>query len=151
MDTADPLNSRASELVEAAQAFRAAAEQPTSLAVAHNSLASLEEALQALSAAWYQLAANRSPGSVEACHRSTSEASSSPHVTGLSREREARVTGTLHDVAAAFASCARACREGRARVTPIIARRTSAGRVDERGRSGEPSWFESQRRMERVP
>jgi hypothetical protein len=34
--------------------------------------------------------------------------------------------GTLHHVAAALARCARACRDGRATVTPTIARRVAA-------------------------
>jgi hypothetical protein len=45
----------------------------------------------------------------------------------LSREQEVRLVGGLHDVAAAFARCARACREGGSAVSPVIARRRSSG------------------------
>jgi hypothetical protein len=47
------------------------------------------QALQLLSASWYRLAADAARGE------------------GLSREQEVRLTGALHDVAAAFARCAR--------------------------------------------
>jgi hypothetical protein len=103
MDTADSLTTRASELLEDARRFRAAAAEPSCHAEAPDALNSLEEALQVLSAAWYQLAADASPGLVER----------------RSREQEVRLKGALHDVAAAFARCARACREGRSQVTPI--------------------------------
>jgi hypothetical protein len=43
-------------------------------------------------------------------------------------EQEVRLTGALHDVAAAFARCARACRQGGSTVTPIISRRIDDGR-----------------------
>ena len=95
MDTPKLLHARASELAEAARTFHTAAGQPGSHAGAPGSLESLEEALQALSAAWYQLAADPSPGI---------------------REDEVRLIGTLHDIGDAFARCARACRHGRSRL-----------------------------------
>ena len=109
MDIADRLNTRASELLEDARKFQSAAAQPGSHVDAADALAALEEALQVLSAAWYQVAADGLPGS-----------------DGLPREQEVRLMGTLHDVAAAFARCARVCREGRSEVTPIVARRLAA-------------------------
>ena len=130
MNTPNLLHDRASELAEAARTFHTAAAEPGSHAGAPASLQSLEEALQVLSAAWYQLAADASPGIVERRGGRASESLSWPHVDGLSREDEVRLTGTLHDVGAAFARCARACREGRSRVTPVIAR------------GGEVSWLE---------
>jgi hypothetical protein len=145
MNTPDPLHDCASELVEAARAFHAAAGQPGSYATAPNSLASLEEALQALSAACYQLAADASPGIVERRRGPVSEARSSPPVEGLSREQEVRLMGTLHDVAAGFARCARACREGRSTITPIITRRIT-GEADDQRRGDDLSCFESRRR-----
>jgi len=84
-------------------------------------LETLEEALQALSAAWYQLAADASPGIVEQRRTVDSEPPSWRRFDGVSREQEVRLMGTLHDVAAAFARCARACRDGRPTVGPIIA------------------------------
>ena len=93
MESEDRLNTRASELLEEARRFQSAAAQPGCHVDAPDALASLEEALQLLSAAWYQVAADGSPGIVE---------------------REA-----LQDVAAAFARCARVCREGRSKVRSI--------------------------------
>jgi hypothetical protein len=127
MNSADRLNERASRLVEDARAFQAAAEQPGSHSAAPDSLASLEEALQALSAAWYRLAADTSPRIAERQRRIGSGAPSPQRVDGLSREQEVRLVGTLHDVAAAFARCSRACRVGRSTAKPIIARRVTAG------------------------
>jgi hypothetical protein len=135
MNTAGILHDRASELVEAARAFHAAAERPASHATAPDSLASLEVAMQVLSAAWYQVAADAAPGI----------AARPPRVDGLSREQEVRLVASLHDVAAAFARCARACREGRTTVAPLIARRATTGPTEDGGRGGELSWFEGRR------
>jgi len=120
MNTADSLHGPASALLEAARAFHAGCEQPTSHAAAPNSLASLEEALQVLSAAWYQLAADVSPRSVDHRRGGGAGADSPPQLDRLSREQEVRLMGTLHDIAAAFARCARACRAGR--TTPAKSR-----------------------------
>jgi hypothetical protein len=148
MNTADVLYARASELVEAARVFHAAAERPGCHATAPDSLASLEEALQVLSAAWYQLAADASPGIVERRRGRGSEAREWPRVDGVSREHEVRLMGTLHDVAAAFARCARACREGRSTVTPIIARRVAGD--DRRHGDDFPRFQRHERPRERV-
>ncbi len=123
MSTIDPLQRRASELVEAARAFHESAQQPGSHVVAPAVLESLEEALQVLSGASYQLAADASPRIIERRHERGAGTHFRSRVDGLSREQEVRLMGTLHDVAAAFARCARACREGRSTVTPIIVRR----------------------------
>lgn len=148
MNTADPLHDRASELVEAARPFHTAAEQPGSHAAAPDSLASLEEALQVLSAAWYQLAADASAGIVARRRGRGSAARAWPRVDGVSREHEVRLMGTLHDVAAAFARCARACRDGRSTVAPIIAGRAAG---DGRRHGGEfPRFQRHERPRERV-
>jgi hypothetical protein len=56
--------------------------------------------------------------------------------------------GTFHDVAAAFARCARACREGRSTIMPVIARRATG---DDRRRSDEfPRFQRYERPSERV-
>jgi hypothetical protein len=124
MTSENQLDDAASALVEGAQAFLRAAEQHGSHRDAPAALDSLQEALQLLSGAWYRLAADAAPGA------------------GLSREQEVRLTGALHDVAAAFARCARACREGQATVTPIVSRRSD---------HGDLSWFSSRAaRAERV-
>jgi hypothetical protein len=127
MNTTDPLQRRASELVKAAHAFHKSAEQPGSHVVAPAVLESLEEALQVLSGAWYQLAADASPGIIERRQEPEVAAHSRSRVNGLSREQEVRLMGTLHDVAAAFARCARACREGRSTMTSMVVRRTADG------------------------
>jgi hypothetical protein len=96
-----------SALVEAARAFHRAVEAPGSHRAAPEYLASQQEALQVLSAAWYRLA-------TDAVARDASR-------SRLSREQEVTLIGALHDVAAAFARCARACRQGESTVTPVIA------------------------------
>jgi hypothetical protein len=146
MNSPSQLHDRASDIVEAARAFQTAAEEPASRASAPHSLAALEEALQALSAAWYRLAAGASPGIVERRCGRGSEAPSWPRSDGLSRDQEVRLMGTLHDVAAAFARCARACRAARSGVTPIIAGRGAASRADGRGDGKEFPHFQRHER-----
>jgi hypothetical protein len=127
MTSPDPVRKAVSALVEAAQAFDRAAEARGSHSAAPDSLACLQEALQALSAGWYRLAA---------------DAGASMPRGDLSREQEVRLIGALHDVAASFARSARACREGRLTVTPVIRRMPAEpggdGHVDD-----EASWFAS--------
>jgi hypothetical protein len=118
MTSPDPLLDPVSALVDAADEFHRAAAIRGSHRAAPDALASLREGLQLLSAAWYRLAADAVPGA-----------------SRLSREQEVRLIGALHDVAAAFARCARACREGGATVAPVIARE-----LDDSG-----SWFASRR------
>lgn len=125
MTTTSRLHHSADGLVEAARAFQAAADQPGSQAGASDSLAAMEEALRLVSAGWYQLAAAGSPAMVRRGAGRGSEAASRPPVEGRSREQEVRLTETLHDVAAAFARCARSCRQGRSLVNPILARRVA--------------------------
>jgi hypothetical protein len=131
MEPGEDLSRRASELLEDARRFQSAAAQPGCLIATRDTLASLEEALQVLSAAWYQVAADASP--VERRPGPGAEALSPPWSDGLSREQEVRLIGALHDVAAGFARCAKACREGRSAVTATIARRAAATRADNRG------------------
>lgn len=127
MSSSDPLSDQASALLDAAQAFGRAAETRGSHTATPESLAMLQEALQALSAGWYRLAA---------------DAGASTSRGDLSREQEVRLIGAMHDVAAAFARCARACRQGHSAVAPVIAARGPAETwpVD-RG----VSWFASRR------
>jgi len=137
MELGEDLSRRASELLEDARRFQSAAAQPGCHITVPDALGSLEEALQVLSAAWYQLAADASPGIVERRRNRGSEAPSPLRGDRLSREQEVLLIGTLHDVAAGFARCARACREGRSTVTPIIGRRGAASPVDDRRRWNE--------------
>ena len=121
MNSASQLRNCASDVVDAARRFEAAAQTPDSYPGAPDSLAALEEACQLLSAAWYRLAAN-----------------ARPRADGISREEEVRVLATLHDVAAAFARTARTCRSGRSNVEPIIERRVAAtGTIQQHD---EPRW-----------
>ena len=123
MTPPDPLHDPVSALVEAAHEFHRAAGTPGSHTAAPDSLASLQEALQALSAAWYRLGADDAHGFER------------DQGGRLSREQQVRLIGGLHDLAAAFARCARACREGGATVAPVIARQ-----LDD-----DASWFASRR------
>ena len=137
MEPGEDLSRRASELLEDARRFQSAAAQPGCHLAVPDALGSLEEALQVLSAAWYQLAADPSPGIVERRPGPSSDALSPPRRDGLSREQDVRLMGALHDVAAGFARCANACRQGRSAVTAIIARRAAAGRADNRRHGNE--------------
>jgi hypothetical protein len=65
MEPGQDLSRRASELLEDPRRFRSAAAQRGSHGYVSDALVSLEEALQVLSGAWYQLAADASPPSVE--------------------------------------------------------------------------------------
>jgi hypothetical protein len=145
MTSPDSLREPASALVEAAKDFHQAAEHRGSHLAAPASLESLQEALQVLSAAWYRVAADASAGIVERERPSGVAVGSWPHGDGLSREQEVRLLGALHDVAAAFARCARSCREGRSTVTPIIAPNVRAGKAAAGQPDDEPSWFASTR------
>jgi hypothetical protein len=145
MTSLDPLRDPASTLVEAAEDFHDASEHRGSHLAAPDSLESLQEALQVLSTAWYRVAADASAGIVERARPSGPAVGSRPHRDGLSREQEVRLLGALHDVAAAFARCARSCREGRSTITPIIARSMQAGKAGAGTPDDEVSWFASTR------
>ena len=119
MNSASQLRNCASDVVAAARRFEAAAQAPESYPGAPDSLAALEEALQLLSAAWYRLAADASPGLADRRHAVSGDGRRRWAI-GLSREQEVSVLATLHDVAAAFAGAARASRTGRSRIARII-------------------------------
>jgi hypothetical protein len=146
MNSASHLHHRASDIVDAARGFQAAAQEPGSHAAAPVSLEALEDALQVLSAAWYRLAADAVPGIAERRRTRGSERHPRTHGSGLSREQQAHLVATLHDIAAAFASCARACREGRSTAAPIIPRRIAAPQPPEGGARDDRAWFESRER-----
>jgi hypothetical protein len=123
MNSMDPLQDKAAELIKAAQAFHFAADQPGIRPALPLSLALTEEALQVLSGAWYQLAADASRGIATRSRQPGTRDARPPRTDGLSHEEEARLIAALQDVAAAFARCARTCRDGRLAVTPVIKRR----------------------------
>jgi hypothetical protein len=128
MDHGEDLSRRASELLQDARRFRSAAARRGSHGHVPEALVALEEALQVLSGAWYQLAADAAPRIVQRRMRAESAAPPRPCRGGLSRDQEIRVMGTLHDVAAGFARCARACREAQSTVTPTIGTHDRPGR-----------------------
>ena len=120
MNSVDPLHDNAAELIKAAQGFHSAASQPGIHGAAPLCLARTEEALQLLSGAWYQLAADASPRMARRSRWHSARDAESSGIDGRSREQEAGLIAALHDVAAAFARCARSCRAGRLAVTPVI-------------------------------
>ena len=121
-----PLSDCASDLLDTARDFQAAARQSGSAEAVPAVLATLEQALQALSASWYPLSADAAPGVAETRRPASLPPPVPQFRDGLSREQEAHLVATLHDVGAAFANCARACKEGRSTVAPLIARRITA-------------------------
>jgi hypothetical protein len=128
MNPASQLRNCASDVVDAARRFEAAAQSPESYPGAPDSLAALEEAFQLLSAAWYRLAADASPDLAGRRRRASADGART-RADGLSREQEVHVLATLHDVAAAFARTARTCRTSRTKVAPSIERRVAAVRA----------------------
>jgi hypothetical protein len=102
MNTADRLYDQAAGVLNVARRFHTAAGEPDAHLAAPESLDVLEEALTALSGAWYQLAASSRNGDA------------------LSREQQVVLLGTLHDVAAALARAARVCRDARTTVRPLV-------------------------------
>ena len=128
MTSRDVLSSPTAALVDAANAFHRAAETTESHIGAPESLGAVQTALRILSAAWYQVAADAVPSIHEhnPAHARPGQAPS--RSSGRSREQEVLLIGALHDVAAAFAKCARACRESEATVAAIIDCRPDSGR-----------------------
>jgi hypothetical protein len=135
MNSADPLRDPVSALLDAAQAFHRAAWSRGSHPVAPESLALLQEALQVLSAGWYLLAAD----AVRTLERNRA------FDGDLSRAQEVRLIGALHDVAAAFARSARACREAGSTITPVIAGQTPTDRAGAGPSEDGPSWSSTRR------
>jgi hypothetical protein len=110
MASFESVEQNAYELVEQARVLLEAAGQPGSSDGVDRALASSEEALQLLSATWYRLAADAS----------TAVAEGDP---ALSREQEVGLLATLHDVAGAFARCARDCRRARPTAGRLLEKR----------------------------
>lgn len=109
-------------MLAVAREFQAEAENAGSHVAAPGALESLEGAFQALSAAWYQLAADAVPRATHS-EEGPAAARESP------REAEIHLVGTLHDIAAGFARCARTCRDGRRLAAPIIGRAMATEQV----------------------
>jgi hypothetical protein len=128
MEPGEDLSRRAYELLEDARRFQSAAARPGCHIAVPDALGSLEEALQALSAAWYHLAADAAPEMATRRRGAGAPARSGAAPNGLSREAEVQLIGALHDVATGLARSARTCRDGRSVATPTIARRMAAAR-----------------------
>lgn len=94
MEARDRIDRCASDLFDCAWAFHHAAGGRGSSNAAPVALTRLEEALGALSAGWYEVSAD-------------------PAARTLSHEQRKLLAGTLQDIAAAFAQCARRCRQAR--------------------------------------
>ena len=128
MGSTGQMNDHAADLLSAAQAIQDAAGRSGSSRAATAALETLEEALQALSASWYQVAADAVV--LEQRRQAARLAQPWPAAQdGLSREQEVRLIGTLHEIAAAFAKCARACRRAGATVEPLIGEHTPPART----------------------
>jgi hypothetical protein len=121
------IEGRASELLAVAREFQSEAEQTGSHIAAPDALDSLAEAFQAMSAAWYQLAADAVPRTADGDAPPTGARMAAD---GLPREAEVRLVATLHDIAAGFARCGRTCREGRRLAARLIGRAMAADRAD---------------------
>ena len=129
MSSADHIGDHAFVLLGAARAIHETAGEPGSVEAAAAVLARLEEALQLLSAGWYQVAADASPAIIERPAATGGHpAQPPPNDRRLSREQEMRLTRALHDVAGAFARCARICRDARPTLQPLIDGRVLARR-----------------------
>jgi hypothetical protein len=121
------LDRQLADLLNAAIGVQEAAAEAGSSEAAADALASLETALQVLSAGWYQIAADAVPAVAGRGGRLGDLCGPSQAVARRpSREQEVRLVGTLHDVAGAFARCARTCREAQPTVAPLIGRRVTA-------------------------
>jgi hypothetical protein len=143
MNRSSPQQESTYQLKEAARASHAPAAalgRPTTVA---DVLESVEEALQVLSGRWYQLAADASSVIVER-PGDGADGRARPGADGLGRDDEIRLMDALDDVAAAFARCARACRDARTTVTPVARRmadddRPSSIRFPRFKRDGRPN------------
>ena len=131
--TSDRIDDHASALLEAARDLQKAASERGSSEAATAALESLEAALQALSGAWYQVAADAVPGIPARQRRAMAPPKTLPAASRrLSREQEVRLVVTLHDVAAAFARCARTCRRAQPIAGPLIDGLVPGGQTDAR-------------------
>ena len=98
----------ACDLLQAAREIEEGAESGGVMEDVPATLGTIEEALRVLSSSCYQLAGDAVREQL------------------LSRENEAHLMATLHQVASGIAQCARACRTGREIVAPLIARKVNA-------------------------
>jgi hypothetical protein len=128
MNSPNLLHERTSELAEAARIFQTAAGQPAVMPGRRAPSKPWRKPFRCLAPPGLSWPRTRRRESFERRRSRASEAASWLHVDGLSREEEILLRGTLHDVGAAFARCARACRHGRSRL--------------DRSRGAEVSWLE---------
>jgi hypothetical protein len=133
MATRDPsheMYEAACDLIEAARAIeKAAGGEEVSLAVPAT-LGALEEALQTMSASCYRLAGQCAP------KVGTRRPRAVPGIP-FSRESEAHLMATLHEVGSGIARASRACRKGRETAAPLLANK-QRWENEVQARSGEP-------------
>ena len=112
---------RSHDLAGVEAILAAATQAPTGWRQAPDLLRDLEGSLRALSAEWVELAALAAPTIAARCRRRPVMSTSTE--TGLSREQEVQLISALHDLAGALTRAARASRECRSVVEPLVERR----------------------------
>jgi hypothetical protein len=115
----------ACDLLEAARAIERSAGRGGVIEAIPATLGTLEETLQVLSASCYRLAGQCAPDVTRRRLQGSAECASlsSQWDATFSRESEALLMSTLHDVASRVARASHACRDGRETAAPLIARR----------------------------
>lgn len=136
MDATEELRTTLEELEELGTATSRAEQQPEGWTQTPELLRDIERTLLTMSAGFHGVAALAAP-TIAALRGQTS--SGDLPDTGLSREQEVQLMSVLHDVSHDLAAAARACRNGRSIVEPLIARRMRSGDRNEYHRRGDES------------
>lgn len=114
MSSDHDLRLHALRLRQAAEDFQRLAARPGASAAAAATLESLDAALRAIGAGWYELADDAAPGVARRPSSGTVDSS---------------LAATLHELAATIARCARECREARSVAEPLIGAQLSRERA----------------------
>jgi len=125
-DPAHEVYDAACDLLLAARAIEGAAGSDGVLEAIPATLGTLEEALQVLSASCYRLAGQCASNAPRNGPQRPSDQGATEQ--RLSRENEALLMATLHDVGSSIARASRASRAGREITAPLIARKISRAR-----------------------
>lgn len=129
MSPRDPVHEvyeAACDLLEAARALEQATGRGGAIEAIPATLGTLEESLQSMSASCYRLAGECGSGAPR--NRLQRSFVRGAGREWFSRESEAFLMSTLHDVASGIARSSRACREGREITAPLIARKLTSER-----------------------
>lgn len=136
MSATDQLRVQATDLAARANDLHAIHADPESWSAVPDLLADLEQILRALSASSHELAAGAAPGVSKLRLWLNPRAPTASVQAGLSRQHEVQLISALHDVAAEFNACAKACRKAREVVGLLTAcRLESASEKSTRPRS----------------